>query len=519
MTQEQALDILKTGRNVFLTGAAGSGKTYVLNQYIAYLRSRGVGVAITASTGIAATHIGGTTIHSWCGMGIADDLSEAQIKSLEDNRRLVNRITGAAVLIIDEISMLDGARLHLIHKITKHIRSSFEPFGGLQVIVCGDFFQLPPVSVSEKERQFAFEGRGWEMLNPTICYLSEQHRQSDKEYLDVLTSIRSGVPNSKTIEVLQNRLNASITDIMPARLFSHNFNVDAFNEKQLAKVPGEVKKFGMSSRGNEKLAEALVKSCLAPSELSLKVGAAVMFVKNNFEEGVVNGTLGTVIGFDDSGSPQVKTKNGVVVANPDSWAIEDDAGKVIAEITQVPLRLAWAMTIHKSQGMSMDAAEIDLSGAFEPGMGYVALSRVRSLSGLRLLGLNETALMVHDRVVEFDRLLEELSDKHWGEFEVLAPNERQMHHDSFIHKSGGRIGEQKSEITTQKSDLPAESQGPGGFDEIRKSSPSAYKPWRSEDDQLLRTAFKTEQRVKILAEQFGRKPGGIRARLKKLELL
>jgi hypothetical protein len=306
---------------------------------------------------------------------------------------------------------------------------------------------------------------------------------------------------------------------MPARLFSHNMNVDAFNEKQLAKVPGEVKKFGMSSRGNERLTEALVKSCLAPSELCLKVGAAVMFVKNNFEEGVVNGTLGTVIGFDESGSPQVKTKNGVVVANPDSWAIEDDAGKVIAEITQVPLRLAWAITIHKSQGMSMDAAEIDLSGAFEPGMGYVALSRVRSLSGLRLLGLNDTALMVHERVSEFDKKLEELSDAHWEEFGVLTTDEQKMHHESFIHKSGGRLADQKPVTTDQESVIDNLKSASGGYDEIRKSSPSAYKPWRAEDDEKLRAAFKDEQRVKVLAEQFGRKPGGIRARLKKLELI
>ncbi len=515
MTQEQALSILKTGRNVFLTGAAGSGKTYVLNKYIAYLREHGVGVAITASTGIAATHLGGVTIHSWCGMGIEDDLSQQKIDLLEDNRRLVNRIKGVSVLIIDEISMLDSARLHLIHRITKHIRSSFEPFGGLQVIVCGDFFQLPPVSAAgERDREFAFEGRGWELLNPTICYLSEQHRQSDKEYLAVLQSIRSGVPNAKTIEMLQGRLNASIKDMMPARLFSHNVNVDAFNEKQLAKVPGMAKTFGMSARGNERLTEALTKSCLAPSELSLKVGAAVMFVKNNFEEGVVNGTLGTVIGYDESGSPQVKTKHGVVVAHPESWGIVDDAGKVIAEITQVPLRLAWAMTIHKSQGMSMDAAEIDLSGAFEPGMGYVALSRVRSLSGLRLLGLNDTALMVHDRVSAFDQRLEELSDKHWEEFDALSADEKKMHHYAFVHKAGGVLPGSKIEDTKPSVDAVA-----GGYDEIRKSSPSAYKPWRPQDDEQLREAFKSEQNVKVLAEQFGRKPGGIRARLKRLELI
>ncbi|MDO8601548.1 MAG: AAA family ATPase, partial [bacterium] len=271
--------------------------------------------------------------------------------------------------------------------------------------------------------------------------------------------------------------------------------------------------FGMTSRGNERLAEALRKSCLAPDELLLKVGAAVMFVKNNFEEGVVNGTLGTVVGFDASGSPQVKTKNaGVVVATPDSWAIKNDSGKVIAEITQVPLRLAWAMTIHKSQGMSMDAAEIDLSGAFEPGMGYVALSRVRSLSGLRLLGLNETALMVHDRVASFDQRLEELSDKHHEEFNTLSADERKEHHNSFIHKSGGRIDNLKSVINSQKPE-------PGGYDEIRQTYPSAYKPWRQEDDDDLRNAFKKNQNIKTLSALLGRKPGGIRARLKKLELI
>jgi hypothetical protein len=198
-------------------------------------------------------------------------------------------------------------------------------------------------------------------------------------------------------------------DIEPTKLYSHNANVDVENERELAKIPGQIFEYDMIGRGREALVESIKKSCLSPEILRLKKGARVMFVKNNFEVGFVNGTLGVVMNCDQYGVT-VRTATGKVIDVPQaSWVIEEE-GKTKAEITQYPLRLAWAITVHKSQGMSLDAAEVDLSRSFEPGMGYVALSRIRSLDGLTLLGINETALKVHDEVLEFDRHFAEVSE-------------------------------------------------------------------------------------------------------------
>jgi hypothetical protein len=198
-------------------------------------------------------------------------------------------------------------------------------------------------------------------------------------------------------------------DITPTRLYTHNVNVDVINDLELKKIKEEAKIFEMTSKGNEFVAVSLKKGCLAPEKLTLKKGAVVMFVKNNFERGYVNGTLGKVTDFDTDGMPIVKTVSGkTIIATPEKWSIEEDE-KSLATITQVPLRLAWAITIHKSQGMTLDAVEMDLSKSFEFGMGYVALSRVRTLDGIKLLGINDIALEVNPQVFEFDKILEELS--------------------------------------------------------------------------------------------------------------
>lgn len=405
MTQKEALNILKLGHNVFLTGAAGSGKTYLLNQYIKYLRDNNIPVGITASTGIAATHMGGTTIHSWAGMGIKDDLHERDLAELFKRPYLRKRFLNTKVLIIDEISMLHAHRLDLVDKICRAFKQNSIPFGGMQVIMCGDFFQLPPVSKKgEPEAEFVVSSRIWREMDPMICYLEEQYRQDDRALLRVLNDIRNNEVSEMTVEYLSERLDQPTKGYAkPTRLFTHNADVDAINQKHLAELPGEGKEFIMNWRGNFSLVETLKKTCLSPESLVLKVGAQVMFVKNNYEAGYVNGTLGEVIGFDKDDHPIVRTFDGdEIPVKRESWEIkEDDVEK--AAIAQFPLRLAWAITVHKSQGMSLDAAEIDLSRSFLPGMGYVALSRVRSLSGLKLMGMNQMALQVNPEVAELDR--------------------------------------------------------------------------------------------------------------------
>lgn len=405
MRQLQALRILLDGQSVFLTGAPGAGKTYVLNQFIKLATKQGKNVAVTASTGIAATHIGGTTIHSWSGLGIREFLSDYDRTRLRETDRLVKRYNATDVLVIDEVSMLHGRRLDMVNEACKLLRASDEAFGGLQVVLVGDLFQLPPISRGREPLDFAHMSAAWQELDPTICYLTEQHRQANDGLLDLLQAMRRGDVNEMHEVMLQERLQQKPgTDHAVTRLYSHNIDVESINDKHLKAIELDAKVFTMRSSGSSVKVEQLVKSVLAPAKLELKVGAEVMFVANNFGAGFVNGTRGTVVAFHDN-LPVVELLNGrEVKVEPHSWALEED-GKKRAEVTQLPLRLAWAITIHKSQGMSLDAAEIDLSRSFTPGMGYVALSRVRSLDGVFLNGINQMALTMHPQIFTFDEHL------------------------------------------------------------------------------------------------------------------
>ena len=425
MKQQAALDILKLGHSVFLTGPAGSGKTYLLKQYIEYLKANNIGVAVTASTGIAATHMNGQTIHSWSGMGIMDVFNEEEYLKLKKRHYHKHRFDAVKVLIIDEISMLHAHQLDIVNSICKKFKNPFLPFGGLQVILCGDFFQLPPVTRYGQVAHYVVESAAWEEMSPKICYLEEQHRQEDQKMLKILGDIRSKACSQETLEMLASRAGQEIKkNVTPTKLFTHNVNVDAMNDFQLKKIKGEAKMFQMTSSGIDQIAAAVRKGCLAPEVLVVKKGAVVMFVKNNFERGYVNGTLGKVVGYDDKEFPIVQTLAGKnIAATPEKWSIEED-GDELASITQEPLRLARAITVHKSQGMTLDAVEMDLSKSFEYGMGYVALSRVRTLDGIKLLGINKMALQVNPTVAEFDKILEELSDSNVLELAKMKKTEK-----------------------------------------------------------------------------------------------
>ena len=409
MTQSESLEILKTGRNVFLTGPAGSGKTYLLSKYVDFLKKNGIKTAVTASTGIAATHLNGRTIHSWCGMGIREHLDRRQLDDLRENDKVAERVKTTEVLIIDEISMLNADRLDLVNNICQAIRQNLRPFGGLQVILCGDFFQLPPVTRREEEDgRFVVDSGVWQDMDLQICYLEEQYRQEDQDFLHVLAAIRHNAVSQDIAAILLDRLNRPLSwPIKPTKLYTHNRDVDTENLFELSRLVGEERVYKMSGQGAAALVKSLKESyCLAPEILSLKPKALVMFVRNNFSKGYVNGTLGTVVDFDqENGYPIVETMAGkLIVASPETWAIED-GNHILAAVSQIPLRLAWAITVHKSQGMSLDGAEIDLSRTFEFGMGYVALSRVRTLGGIRLLGINDLAWQVNQKAIVLDEWL------------------------------------------------------------------------------------------------------------------
>ncbi len=403
MTQSEALSILKTGANVFLTGEPGSGKTHTINEFIKWLRTSGIEPSVTAATGIAATHISGMTLHSWSGIGVSEFLTKNDVDRIASKEHIARRLGKANVLIIEEISMLSAATFEMVDVICREVRRTDAPFGGLTIILVGDFFQLPPVS-RNRDVKFAYDSRIWNDLHLITCYLTEQHRQVDATFFNVLSAIRSGeVGESHQQELMKRHVDLVESPSNAPKLFSHNADVDRINAEELKKLSGTIRKFRMSSKGKDLLVEGLKRGCLSPETLELKEGATVMFTKNSPQGKFVNGTLGVVSGWDASGQPIVNTKNGLSIAvEPMEWQLEEQ-GKVRASVSQIPLRLAYAMTVHKSQGMSMDAAVIDLSKAFEYGQGYVALSRIRRLSGLYLTGLNERALQVHPEILEKDK--------------------------------------------------------------------------------------------------------------------
>ncbi len=438
MTQERALDVLKTGVNVFLTGEPGAGKTHVLNEYIAWLEAAGLSVAVTASTGIAATHIGGMTIHAWSGIGIKDELSPYDLEQITSREKVVKRVKKTDVLVIDEISMLDGKVLDMVEQVVRIIRQSNQPFGGVQVVLVGDFFQLPPITRNNAPLHYAFMGSAWQRLRLLTCYLTEQHRQEDELLLGLLGSIRRNEIEEDHYTLLNEQTEIAYEEIEPTRLYTHNADVDAVNARQLAALPGPAETFRMSGTGRKPLIEGLMKNCLSPETLVLKEEAMVMCTKNNFDAGYVNGTLGRVLRFAD-GYPVIETTDGrEVTIKPATWEVVED-NKVLASIEQLPLRLAWAITVHKSQGMSLDAVEVDLSKAFVYGQGYVALSRVRTLAGLKVSGMHPNALQVDPKIVEQDRRFHTNSAEVEDTFIAMDESEVRDMHERFVTAKGGKV--------------------------------------------------------------------------------
>lgn len=452
MTQEKALAILKSGRNVFLTGSAGTGKTYVLNQYIKYLQERRVSVAVTASTGIASTHMNGMTIHAWSGIGIKDHLTLRNLQFLKEKRYMRKKMEEVKVLIIDEISMLHQKQLNLVNEVLQFFKENNLPFGGVQVVFSGDFFQLPPIGqeYETSREKFSFMSTSWVDADLKVCYLTEQYRQSNNTLNRLLNEIRSGNIGQDTYDMVNEKVQQTMySDVNRfPQLYTHNADVDKINDKKLSEIESAPKKFKATTKGNKVLGETLKKSALAPHELNLKEGAEVMFVRNNYEKNYFNGTLGKIMEFTEDGFPLVQTvHDDWIEAKPETWQIVEETGKVLASYTQIPLRLAWAITIHKSQGMTLDQACVDLRKTFEKGQGYVALSRLRDMDGLTLLGLNDMAMELDELAFRADKRFLELSDDADAEYDL---EDLELEHAPFILKCGGTIEKSKFKNKTEK---------------------------------------------------------------------
>jgi len=455
--QNTALNILKTGNNVFITGSAGTGKTYLLNQFTFYLKSRKIIPTIVAPTGIAASHLQGQTIHSYFSLGIRSDIDENYIDSLLDKKYLQTRFSKLKVLIVDEISMVSPEMLTSMDKILRAFKKNDMAFGGVQTVLSGDFFQLPPISKVVTDKRFAWQSSTWKELELKTCYLQEKFRQDDNVLISILDEIRSGLVSKNSYDILNSRFHKELDiDFTPTKLYTHNVDVDRINSDELNKINNPVKAFKYKSEGSAKNIEKIFKSSLVLEEISLKKDAVVMFIKNNHELGFVNGTTGVVVDFDkETGLPLVKTSYGSLIKlGLEDWTIENDSGNIVAKVSQVPLKLAWAITIHKSQGMTLDSAEIDLSKTFEVGQGYVALSRIKNIDGLRLMGLNDKALTVDALILHIDDRIKAASKKASDEISAVPAEHLEEIFNAYILSIDGTID--SSKIQAQEKVLKSE---------------------------------------------------------------
>ncbi len=507
MDQEVALGILLSGKNAFITGAAGAGKTYLLNEFMTRAKKVGKRVARTASTGIAATLINGNTIHSWSGVGLRQELNRWFFDDLPKSRR--ETIQRADILVIDEISMLNDWYLDLVNEVCKIVRISSRPFGGLQVIFSGDFTQLPPINKEgERAGQFAYLSEAWKEAEPVICYLSSQFRQEDTDFVEILNALRTSTYRRGHIEKLLSRRGAELPSIR-TELYTTNFNVDNVNLRKLGDIFTEERTYTATFSGRENYIEGLKKSVLAPEVLKLKIGATVMALKNDPDKKFVNGSIGEVVEFDEAlGYPIVQFNNGkVATVTPDIWERRDDNRK-LATMTQVPLKLAWAITVHKSQGMTLDAAVVDLSHVFAPGMGYVALSRLKSLDSLSLVGLSKSALLVSPEAIKMNQIWEKEAQDAAKEYEDLRTK---------LKKS--KVSAPSVSPTTETKEEPEQSEKSKKWQEklakMREVYPKAFMEWTLDDDFELQELFLDGCSIGDIVEKTGRQPGSIRSRLKK----
>ena len=375
------------GENIFLTGMAGTGKSTLLRGLIEEL---GDGLTVTASTGIAALNIGGMTVHRWSGMMLGPKRGEDHhryLRNLLSDQRFsvragFNRVRDCERLVIDEVSMLSGDTLRFLDLLCRTVRRDERPFGGIQVIATGDFLQLPPVRIFPNDpHDWPFQTDAWLEARFLPIHLTKVHRQDEPEFLRALSGFRMGELRADSADVLRSRIshfpNGDLT-----RLFTHNAQVDRWNAYRLACNEQPERAYQAELRGPDTQVAYLIKNLLTPQTLVLKPGARVMFTVNRPDEGFVNGQAG-IVTHCGSREVTVETHGSKISVEPFTWLF-DHRDKHSASFTQFPLRLAYALTIHKAQGATLDAAYIDVRAAREPGQAYVALSRVRTLAGLHL---------------------------------------------------------------------------------------------------------------------------------------
>lgn len=403
--QANALDLLRSGENVFLTGGAGSGKSFLIRQFMRELDPKVM--PILASTGAAAVLLGGRTFHSFFGLGIMEGGPDSTYQRASKDTKLMARLRKVEGVIIDEISMIPGQALMIAEALSQKARESNLPWGGMRIIAVGDFAQLPPVTHSGP-RDWCFLNPVWQQTGFQSVMLSHNQRVSDNLFLDVLSDVRHGLVTERVRDFLNEHLRDHDQDDPGTRLFPRKADAEEFNQRKLVEINEEEITIDSIYFGSEKHVDILMKSAPVPIKLTLKLGCRVMFLQNDPQKRWVNGTRGVVTDIAADEITVKKDGGREVSVDKVSFALQDAEGNVMAQVIQFPLTLAYATTIHKSQGATLDDLWCNLSRLWEPGHAYVALSRLKSAQGLHLIGWNPRSIIVDPKVLEFYRNLETL---------------------------------------------------------------------------------------------------------------
>ncbi|XP_040564376.1 ATP-dependent DNA helicase PIF1 [Lepeophtheirus salmonis] len=399
--QREVISVVSSGLNLFFTGGAGTGKSFIIRKIIGSLPPETT--YVTASTGVAAHQIGGTTLHSFSGIpNYSVDVHKVAAQA-EKKRGAAWR--KCKILIIDEISMVDGRYFETLEAVARIIRNSDKPFGGIQLVLTGDFLQLPPVNESKGKSVFCFESPVWDKCVKKVVELTTVKRQSDPGFISLLNNLRFGKCTSmitKTLIETGKKAFDTSDGICATRLCTHSADVDTINRLELKKLKNPSRIFKAIDTGSSAALS------LVEKEIELKIGAQVMLTKNiSVSEGLVNGARGVVTQFEDTtGNPMIKFKScGERRVTFEKWNYKCPSSGSLQTRQQLPLRLAWAFSIHKSQGMTLDFVQVSLSKVFEAGQAYVALSRAKDFSSLRVLNFHSSCVRADPRVVRFYRNL------------------------------------------------------------------------------------------------------------------
>ena len=402
--QNHILQVIKRGDSIFFSGPAGSGKSHLLKKVIQILTSKygsNNQVAVLSSTGISAVNIGGNTIHSYLRIGTGEEAIENLILRNRKNKNWL-----AQAVIIDEISMVDGILFDKLEEMARKLRGNSKPFGGMQLILCGDFYQLPPVNTSAK---YCFQSSSWSKCISQSLILQKIYRQKSVYFVNILDEVRNGIVSKATLKLLSNKSEVifDMSDkIEPTQLFSRNANVDRINNQKLDELKGNEVVFVGKTTGTKEKANKLVENSRVPFNLKLKINAQVMLLKNiDTINGFVNGLKGIVTSFDpDSGLPLVKWENQIIpsiVTTFEMSQTDPETKKIISTYTQIPISLSWACTIHKSQGSTINKLIVDCEGIFSTGQLYVALSRAKEWDNLKIINFSPHHVKTDVEVINF----------------------------------------------------------------------------------------------------------------------